>query len=223
MSTLYMYASLIETLLVLKNRTSSEMDRLKIERIINSFPASVLQLLTGNYSFEFKRHKMLLEIQQKVNLYNETFYRLSKTLSDVEVLRRENIDLRASNIQLTYLTSEREVVPAGNGMKLKPKGKEKEVRVERSDLTPPSASDSGEGSGETRVNHPKSISIRSRGFLTGDTNQPRRLRVRTPNPGQEVRLGRLHLSSAPFFQRYFLFKFDFYTCKSQFLLNMQIN
>lgn len=163
------------------------MDRMKMERIINSFPASLLQLLTGNHSFEFKRHRMLLEIQQKVNLYNETFYRLRKTLSDVEVLRRENVDLTAANLQLTYLGSEREKVVPG-GMKLKLKGKEKEVRVERSDLTPPSGSDSGEGSGETRVNHPKSISIRSRGFLTGETNQPRRLRVRTPNPGQEVRL-----------------------------------
>jgi hypothetical protein len=34
-------------------------------------------------------------------------------------------------------------------MKVKQKEKEKEVRVEKSDLMPPSASDSGEGSEET--------------------------------------------------------------------------
>lgn len=182
---LYMRASLFVTIFSLNYRGSSQMDSTKMERIIDSIPASVLQLLTGNHSFEFKRHRMLLEIQQKVNLYNETFHCLHKILSDVKVLRRENIDLTAANLQLTYLASEREKVAPG-AMKLKLKGKEKEVRVERSDLTPPSGSDSGEGSGETRANNPKSISIRSRGFLTGETNQPRRLRVRTPNPGQEV-------------------------------------
>ncbi|KAJ4753643.1 hypothetical protein LUZ62_088048 [Rhynchospora pubera] len=166
-------------------RMASLVDKVRMERIIDSFPAAILQLLTGNHSFEIKRHTMLLEIQQKVNLYNETFARLRKTLSDVEVLRRENLDLTAANLQFKYLVTEREKV-APRGMTSKLKGKDKEVRVERSDLTPPSGSDSGEGSGETRVNHPKSISIRSRGFLTGETGgQPQRLRVRTPGPGQE--------------------------------------
>ncbi|KAJ3683651.1 hypothetical protein LUZ60_013878 [Juncus effusus] len=150
----------------------------------STIPAPLLQLLAGNSSFEVKKHRMLLEIQQMVNRYNESFSRLRLALTDLNSLNQENLELRAANLQLNDLISEKEklILPE------RKKGKDKEVRVERSDLTPPSigSGSSSSGSGGTRAVHPKNISIRSREFLAKDSGEkPRRLRVLTPSPGPE--------------------------------------
>ncbi|ONK63291.1 uncharacterized protein A4U43_C07F13450 [Asparagus officinalis] len=117
------------------------------------------------------------ELQQMVNRYNDCYLQLKDAVTAVEMLREENLQLAAKNLELDFLLEDMEraevigVSPAARSVR---KG---------SDLDSSGGSGSGSGSGLSSISGsgpgsgshgarglPKSISIRSRGFLA--INQP---------------------------------------------------
>lgn len=149
--------------------------------------------------FEMQKHHILRELQQMVNRYNDCFRRLQAALSDLDLLRQDNLQLNAEHLHLTFLLEELEasVVAAATAagrefVAPEAQGKQKIVGAEGAkedpdpDPAPPGGSDGGGGKGGTRGVLPKSISIRSRGFLAvkqppaggdGEARRPHRLRL----------------------------------------------
>ncbi|XP_072998162.1 putative zinc finger CCCH domain-containing protein 21 [Typha latifolia] len=142
-----------------------------------SAAGSVLWIASDD-QFEIQKDRILRELQQMVNRYNECFRRLLLTNADLEALRRENLDLSASNLHLTFLIDEREAAVSLRYVNPEAKGQEKEETIIGGGDDPDTDRKSG-----TRGGLPKSISIRSRGFLAGkgkadgEARPPQRLRV----------------------------------------------
>nr|CAD1833255.1 unnamed protein product [Ananas comosus var. bracteatus] len=115
--------------------------------------------------FEEEKDRILRDLQQMINRYNECFHRLRRASADVDALRRENLDLVAEKLHLTFLVDDREASAAAAAAAAGAKRKETKKSAIGGDDPDPGASDGGERNGGTRGGIPKSISIRSRGFL----------------------------------------------------------
>ncbi|XP_020107802.1 uncharacterized protein LOC109723738 isoform X2 [Ananas comosus] len=115
--------------------------------------------------FEEEKDRILRDLQQMINRYNECFHRLRRASADVDALRRENLDLVAEKLHLTFLVDDREASAAAAAAAAGAKRKETKKSAIGGDDPDPGASDGGERNGATRGGIPKSISIRSRGFL----------------------------------------------------------
>ncbi|XP_010938326.1 putative zinc finger CCCH domain-containing protein 21 [Elaeis guineensis] len=150
--------------------------------------------------FEIQKHQILRELQQMVNRYNDCFRQLQAALSDLDVLRHDNLQLNADHLHLTFLLEEmeasaaaaataagRESVPPEAQGKQKIVGGETATEDPDPDPAPPGGSDGGGGKGGTRGGLPKSISIRSRGFLA----------VKQPPAGGDVEARRPHRLRLP--------------------------
>lgn len=197
------------------------------------FPPRTATVAGGNLNdwFEIEKNEAVRELQEWVNRYNQCFRLLKDAVTAVELLREENLQLEAENLELEFLIKEMERVerevtgleigssPAGTqlasvGEKLGKSISGGGGRRSGSDLDSPggsgsgsgfasgaesgsgsgfasgveSGSGSGSGSGSDRsrgAGVPKSISIRSRGFLA----------LNLPQAGEAHRL-RLPLSPA---------------------------
>ena len=64
---------------------------------------------------EIEKHETLRELQQMVNRYNERFCLLKDTVSTVELLRLESLQLTAENLELEFLIEDEESAAGGGG------------------------------------------------------------------------------------------------------------
>ncbi|MQL94271.1 hypothetical protein Taro_026925 [Colocasia esculenta] len=118
-----------------------------------------------------QRQQILCKLQGTVDCYNDCFRSLRLALDDLEILRQENLALSAENLGLSLLLEEREnevlSAPPGSGSVLGASSGIRQIGAAGEENAPPAEGlvDSGCGKTGARGVLPKSISIRSKGFL----------------------------------------------------------
>lgn len=120
--------------------------------------------------FEFQRQQILHKLQGTVDCYNDCFQSLRLALDDLELLRQENLALRGENLGLSLLLEEREkevlsAAPGGGGALGASSGIRQIGAVGTDNVPPEEGIDAGNGKTGAHGVVPKSISIRSKGFL----------------------------------------------------------
>ncbi|CAA7388928.1 unnamed protein product [Spirodela intermedia] len=120
---------------------------------------------------DLQRRQILRELQVTVDRYNDSFRSLSLMLADLELLRQENLALRAENLEFSlFLEEERNNVLAANPEScgvLDPRSTVPQIGMDENLPPGDGIIPRNEKTGVLGV-VPKSISIRSKGFLAVD-------------------------------------------------------
>ncbi|KAH7676496.1 butyrate response factor 1 protein [Dioscorea alata] len=158
-------------------------------------------LFRGDQSFQIQKRRLLREIDEMNCRYEECFRSAQLMMAEIDLLRNENRRLASENLELFFLIEELEAAetkavldPNHTPEAEKKEGDKNEIEGNDQNPAPPPISINEKG--ESRRGTPKSISIRSSGFLTvkstplssrkcgsgarsgsGDANRTHRLRL----------------------------------------------